>query len=485
MRSTLAPFAFAAFAALAAFAASASCAKHSVPPEGSDPAITPGTGTTGGAEDGSVDALALDAGEGGAFACGLAPTILEGFTPTRVVFVAPDGSDGNDGLSRTTAWRSLANASKLAPGDRVDLFAGTYPCAAVIGVHGDPAHPLWIRSADGPRKAKLDCGGATYGIEIAHGHYIAIDGLDMTGAQLDLIHIDSGDTPFTDPSDHILILNNHLHDSGASAVRATQSTNIDIVGNEVHHPEAFGPQLGGEAIDLVAVSGARVVFNRVYDVLSNTAISVRGGAFSTLVAGNVISDVQDAIHLGGVTDRSLFLPADSTVEATGVVAHSNVIFGATSAPLSALGCLTCIFANNSIAITTAQAGVRALPGAAGQQAASATSHTSGLVIANNLFAFSAKTPTNLLQMGADDQSGFTQSHNLFFLANGNAGSIASDVPISGAGTVVDRDPLFTNATTGDLTLGAGSPARLAGVPVANVTFDATGACKTTWNIGAF
>ena len=473
--------------ALAFALTAASCAKHSHPPEGSDPSITPGIGGGGGGQDAALDGARLDGGgtgDGGALACGLAPTILAGFTPTRIVFVAPDGSDGNDGLTRATAWRSLVNASKLAPGDRVDVFAGTYPCAAVIGVHGDPAHPVWIRSADGPRKAKLECGGATYGIEIAHGHYIAIDGLDMSSSQQDLIRIDSGDAPYADPSDHILIVNSHLHDSGTSAIRATQATNVDIIGNEVHRPEAFGPQLNGEAIDLVAVAGARVLFNRVYDVLSNTAISARGGAFSTLVAGNVISNVQDAIHLGGVTDRGLFLPVDATAEATAALAHSNVVFGATSVALSALGCQGCVFANNSVATTAAQEGVRALPGATGKSAAAATSHTSGLVLVNNVFAFSAKTPTNLLQMAVDDAAGFIQSHNLFFLSGGTVGSIVSDAPVGGAGTISDRDPLFTNASAGDLSIAAGSPARLAGVPVSGVTFDATGACRISWNIGA-
>ena len=468
-------------------AAAAACAKHSHPPEGSDPGINPGGGGGGGG-GGSDAGVLVDAGDGGLAAspaCGLAPTILSGFTPQRILYIASDGSDGNDGLTRATAWRSFANASKLAPGDRVDVFTGTYPCGAVITTHGDAAHPVWIRSADGPRKAQLECGSVTYGIEIAHGRYIAIDGFDMRSSQLDLIHIDSGDTPFNDPADHVLVLNNHLHDSGAGAIRATQATNIDIIGNEVNHPEAFGPQLNGDAIDLVAVSGARVLFNRVYDVVSTTAIGVRGGAFSALVAGNVISDVQDAIHLGGVTDRPSFLPADATFEAVGALAHSNVVFGATGVALSALGCQNCIFANNSVWSTAAQQGVRALPGAAGAQAASATSHTSGLVLVNDILAFTSKTPTNLLQMSADDQTGFTQSHNLFFLASGTVSSIASDATVGGVGTISDRDPLFTAVTTGDLTTGAGSPARLAGTPVSGVTFDATGACRTAWNIGAY
>ena len=76
----------------------ASCAKPSHPPEGGDPSINPGIGG-GGGQDAALDGAFLDgasAGDGGSLACGLAPTILAGFTPTRVVFVAPDGSDGND-----------------------------------------------------------------------------------------------------------------------------------------------------------------------------------------------------------------------------------------------------------------------------------------------------------------------------------------------------------------------------------------------------
>jgi len=57
--------------------------------------------------------------------------------------------------------------------------------------------------------------------------------------------------------------------------------------------------------------------------------------------------------------------------------------------------------------------------------------------------------------------------------------------VGGEGLVVDRDPTLGNPATGDLTLRAGSPAIGAGTPVPQVTRDAAGACRTSWNIGAY
>src|SRR5262249_58746537 len=140
-----------------------------------------------------------------------------------------------------------------------------------------------------------------------------------------------------------------LRDAAISCSRAPAAARGGSVANDVSAPEAFGPQADGVAIELVAVHGARVLANRVHDVPTNVAIEAKGGALDTRVVNNFVWNVQEAIHLGGKTAPQLFLPDDAASEASAAIATSNVIYGATSIALAAIGCANCLMANNSIA----------------------------------------------------------------------------------------------------------------------------------------
>src|SRR5262249_42039904 len=147
----------------------------------------------------------------------------------------------------STAWKTLGHANQLQAGDEVDIAQGTYPCQVTITVAGTVAHPVWIRSSDGPGKAVFDCTGQSFGFEIVHAKYVALDGLEIKLAQLDLAHGSPGNPPYTDLADHVLVIHNHLHHAGDACLKANQATYLDVVDNEADHPEAFGPSAGGQA----------------------------------------------------------------------------------------------------------------------------------------------------------------------------------------------------------------------------------------------
>lgn len=469
---------------LFAAAAAASCHKSpSLPGELDNPNIQPSPPSGGGGDGGTIDGHVPDGGT----ACGEAPSILAGFTPSRILYIAADGSDSNDGATRATAWRSFTNlAAQLQPGDRVDVFTGNYDCNAEIGVHATAQRPVWIHSVDGPLKAVLNCGGAGFGMHLVSAKYVVVDGFDIVQPQIDGIHVDSGSGPtFPDLADNVVLQNNHVHSTGAAGIHVTQATNVWVFQNEVDTTEAFGPNAGGQGIDLVAVNGARVIANNVHDVRTNVAIQVRGGAFSTRVAANRLANNQEAVHLGGLSDRPFFLPNDSAVEAQGVVAHSNIVTGATNIAFAAYGCQGCTIANNTIYLAAATQPIRGLAGNTGSGSTATQSHTINLRVANNIFYFTGMTPTDLFNIPSSEETGFLQSNNLFFVANGSAATINTDVPIGGTGTLVDKDPLFTNAGSGDFTLATSSPASMAAIPIAEVSYNVVGACRTSWNIGAY
>ncbi len=474
-------------AALASSALAASCKTEKLPAQLDDPKGHPVIIGGGGGDSGASDGALSDVDAAVVGGCADAPASFGTFAPSRVIYVAPDGTDTNDGATRATAWRSLAKAgAELQPGDRVDIFTGSYTCGVDIGVHATASRPVWIRSVDGPLKAVFNCGGAGIGFHLVSAKYVAIDGFDINTTQLDGIEIDSGIGPsFPDLSDHITIMNNHVHGTGAAGIHVTQATNIDVFANEIDTTEGFGPNAGGQGIDLVAVSGARIVGNNVHDIATNTAIQVRGGALNTRIAANRITSSLEGIHLGGTSDRPFFLPPDSDVEGTGVIAHSNLLTGSVGVAFSAIGCKSCLIANNTVAITGSTQTVRLLPGNTGATASGSISHTINLRLINNVFALSGAAPTKLLNIVSTEEVGFTQSNNIFFFAAGSVGTIPTDVAIGGTGTFTDKDPLFVNATAGDYTLQTASVGRMAAKALTEVLYTATGACRTTWNIGAY
>ena len=70
----------------------------------------------------------------------------------RSLYVAPDGSDGNSGLSRDQAWRSVSHAaSQAAPGDTVWIAGGTYVEKVRVRTTGEKNKPISFRSLPGEK----------------------------------------------------------------------------------------------------------------------------------------------------------------------------------------------------------------------------------------------------------------------------------------------------------------------------------------------
>ena len=69
-----------------------------------------------------------------------------------VYYVAPDGDDGNTGLSRDKAWRTVSNAaSQVNAGDTVLIAGGTYNEVVRVRASGAPGKPITFRSIPGKK----------------------------------------------------------------------------------------------------------------------------------------------------------------------------------------------------------------------------------------------------------------------------------------------------------------------------------------------
>ena len=105
--------------------------------------------------------------------------------PTRCFYVAPQGDDGNDGLSPQKAWKTLArvNAATWAPGEALLLQGGgtfTGTLTVQMEAPGSAERPVVI-SSFGEGRATID-GGASHGVVIRGATGVTLRDLFIRGA---------------------------------------------------------------------------------------------------------------------------------------------------------------------------------------------------------------------------------------------------------------------------------------------------------------
>jgi parallel beta-helix repeat protein len=423
-----------------------------------------GCGTSpGGPSDAASDTQStLDGGDAGATndasSCALPPSILDGFAPKRTLHVATTGNDTNDGLTTSTAWASLNHASALQPGDEVRVAAGTYPCPALASLAGNATAPIHFVADGAARSAVLDC--AAGGVFLTNLQYVAFDGFEIRNATSGhCINLNSGaGPPYANLSEHVLFVNDYVHDCNLSAIKSSQAFQIEVRTSEI----AKNVTAGNPLIDFVAVHDAHILGNDIHDSVS-IGVQTKGGAYNCLIEGNRIHDVADtAVQLGEATGMTFFLPGYTDWEAQGSIAANNLLYGNLHAGIAVQGCNQCVVAHNTVWATGAAFFVRGL----------STTNGTGASI-------------NDVGLVLEDNTGLVQGYNLYFATSGPITGHYSDTPIAGLGNIVDVNPRFVSTTTPDLHLAAGSPAIGVATPIAQVTRDFTGACRQNANLGAW
>jgi tetratricopeptide (TPR) repeat protein len=95
----------------------------------------------------------------------------------RVYYVAPDGNDNNDGLSREKAFRTICRAAdRVGPGDTVLIAAGDYRENVRIRAAGTPERPITFRCVTG-EKANMLAGNLPRSFEVISKPDNRFDGL--------------------------------------------------------------------------------------------------------------------------------------------------------------------------------------------------------------------------------------------------------------------------------------------------------------------
>jgi len=101
----------------------------------------------------------------------------------RAYHVAPDGNDGNDGLSRKKAFRTINRAAaQVGPGDTVLIAAGDYAENVRIRAAGTEQRPITFRSMIG-EKVNMQAGNLSRSFEVILKPALRFDGLYFRGQQ--------------------------------------------------------------------------------------------------------------------------------------------------------------------------------------------------------------------------------------------------------------------------------------------------------------
>lgn len=102
----------------------------------------------------------------------------------RTFYVAPDGDDANDGLSRANALRTICRAAdRVGPGDTVLLATGDYPETVRIRTAGTSTRPITFRCIAG-EKPTLQLAYLPLSFELVRKPDIRFDGLYFEGQDM-------------------------------------------------------------------------------------------------------------------------------------------------------------------------------------------------------------------------------------------------------------------------------------------------------------
>jgi hypothetical protein len=262
---------------------------------------------------------------------------FSGLTPTKRIWVSPDGSNSNDG-SKAHPYKTIQYALDHAtPGTAVMVTAGTYAENVEFHHSGTAGKPIWLVSADGKGAARIKPGKSTTTgtIEAFGEDYIVISGFDVSGGDRNTngIVVTQGGTDFSNLTHHVVIKNNIVHDAVKDGIKVAQGNEVYVVNNRVHH-------VGDQGIDFVAVNNSVIARNDVTHVTGKApALFAKGGSTNILIADNYVAHAaNDGIAVGGWTDGTKHMrPGYTGWQAKNVVVIDNHVEDVGKRPLVILG----------------------------------------------------------------------------------------------------------------------------------------------------
>lgn len=197
----------------------------------------------------------------------------------RDLWVDPEtGSDGNNGLTRGSALRTLIEAweriprgSALTQGYRILLGSGAYAEGAIPSYwesrHGTFEHPILITAVDGRGTATI-----TANVNVFDTRYLYIDGVDIKT---------NGDVFHCEKCDYVLLRNMTMNGGNRAAqevVKVNQSSHFYLEDSDVSGA-------WNVAADFVAVQNSHMIGNKIHNA-GDWCAYVKGGSSSIRIESN-------------------------------------------------------------------------------------------------------------------------------------------------------------------------------------------------------
>lgn len=189
-----------------------------------------------------------------------------------------NGDDTADGLGPTTAWGSLQyGLDRVQPGENLLLMSGSYNEQAEPGIahyvmtsSGTPDAWIQVAAAPGHHPVLAPFSGNALSIRSA---YVEVSGLTVVGRDYGPDNAYGWGLVIRN-THHVRVAGNEVSDMPVGGIAAIESSNVEIVGNDIHDNSFWGTEQGsGISIWHAADHGLgaapdgyhdRIVGNRTY-----------------------------------------------------------------------------------------------------------------------------------------------------------------------------------------------------------------------------
>jgi hypothetical protein len=203
----------------------------------------------------------------------------------KTYYVSTKGADSNPGTLRRP-WRTVQSAvTRLKPGQRALVRAGTYRENVLVTSRGRPRAPITIANYPGERPVLRPAGGHedNYPLEIFSASYFRVQGF--------LIEAASGpsadDVYFEGATHHVELSGNEIRNAGDQGVFSERTTHdLKIIGNTIHNN---GPSPLHQSHGIYVEGQNQLIANNlVYDNHYGFGIHVYPSADHVLVVDNTV-----------------------------------------------------------------------------------------------------------------------------------------------------------------------------------------------------